>query len=76
VALEQHALAVDERLVAVAALPARVRPEPLDTIAAAVDALEAAVASLATAGPNLGQRTGLDQAMAQVEQRVAELAEG
>ena len=76
VSLEQHALAVDEHLVAVAALPARVRDEPLATVAAAVDAVEAAVASLATAGPTLTQRAGLDQAMAQVEARVAMLAEG
>jgi hypothetical protein len=76
VSLEQHALAVDERLVAVAALPEGVRAEPLGTVAAAVDAVEAAVASLATAGPGLDRHSGLDQAMAQVEARVAQLAEG
>jgi hypothetical protein len=76
VSLEQHALAVDERLVAVAALPAGVRAAPLAGVAAAVDALEGAVASLASAGPDLTRHAGLDQAMAQVEQRVAELAQG
>lgn len=76
VALEQHALAVDQRLVAVAALPERVRAEPLAAVAAAVEAVESAVASLATTGPELDRRTGLDQAMLEVEQRVALLAEG
>jgi hypothetical protein len=76
VSLEQHALAVDERLIAVAALPEGVRAEPLRTVVAAVDAVEAAVASLASAGPDLDRHAGLDQAMAQVEQRVAELAQG
>lgn len=76
VSLEQHALAVDERLVAVAALPEGVRAEPLRSVAAAVDAVEAAVASLASAGPDLERPQGLDQAMAQVEERVAQLAQG
>ena len=72
VSLEQHALAVDERLVAVAALPERVRDEPLAGVSAAVDAVEAAVASL-VAGPAPEARSGLDQAMAEVESRVAAL---
>jgi hypothetical protein len=76
VSLEQHALAVDERLVAVAALAETVRAEPLRTVADAVDAVEVAVASLATAGPGLERPDGLDQAMTQVELRVAELAQG
>ena len=73
VSLEQHALAVDERLVAVAALPERVRAEPLATVAAAVDAVEAAVVSFA-AGPE--GRSDLDRAMAEVEDRVAVLEQG
>lgn len=76
VSLEQHAVAVDERLIAVAALPEGVRTEPLRTVIAAVDAVEAAVASLASSGLDLDRHAGLDQAMAQVEQRVAELAQG
>ncbi len=73
VALEQHALAVDERLIAVAALPERLRAEPLGTVAAAVDAVEGAVASFVT-GP--AQRDGLDRAMTEVADRVALLQEG
>jgi len=76
VSLEQHALAVDERLVAAAALPERVRAEPLAVLAAAVDAVEAAVASLRTGGPEVDRRSGLDRAMAEVQQRVAELPPG
>ena len=76
VSLEQHALAVDERLIAVAALPERVRAEPMAGVAAAVDAVEVAVASMATAGPEPERRSSLDQAMADVEERVALLAEG
>lgn len=68
--LEQNALAVDERLVAVAALPESLRSEPLATVGAAVDAVEAAVASL-VAGPAVVERTGLDRAMAEVQDRVA-----
>lgn len=67
VSIEQQALAVDERLIAVAALPERVRAEPLAGVAAAVDALEAAVASMA------GGRGALEGAMAEVETRVAQL---
>lgn len=73
--LEQQALGVDERLVAAAALPERVRAEPLARVASAVDALEVAVASLGEASPALGTRTALDDAMAEVTERVALLAE-
>ena len=72
VSLEQHALTVDERLVAVAALPERVRVEPMASVAAAVEAVEAAVASL-VAGPGPEARPGLDRAMAEVDQWVAKL---
>lgn len=77
VSLEQHALSVDERLIAVAALPERVRAEPLAAVGAAVDAVEVAVASY-VAGPAPGPegRTGLDRAMAEVEDRVAVLEQG
>jgi len=70
VALEQHALAVDDRLVAVAALPERVRAQPLVEVASAVEAVEAAVASYVS-GP--AQRDGLDRAMAEVAEKVASL---
>ena len=73
VSLEQQALAVDERLIAVAALPERVRSEPMASVAAAVDAVEAAVAAL-VAGPQ-AKRT-LDQAMVEVTERVALLEQG
>ena len=76
ISLEQHALAVDERLIAVAALPERVRAEPMVDVAAAVDAVEVAVASLASRGPEPDRRSGVDQAMAEVEERVAQLAGG
>ena len=73
VALEQQALTVDERLVAVAALPERLRAQPLMSVSDAVDAVEAAVASL-VAGPE--SRSGLDRAMAEVADRVALLEQG
>lgn len=73
VALEQHALAVDERLIAVAALPDGVRTEPLASVGAAVDSVEAAVAALVS-GP--GEPAGLDRAMAEVADRVALLQQG
>lgn len=47
--LQQQAFAVDEHLIAVAALPARVRPEPLAQVTTAVEAVEEATASLALA---------------------------
>ena len=73
VSLEQQALAVDERLIAVAALPEGVRAGPLASVADAVDAVEAAVAALVS-GP--GARSSLDQAMAEVTDRVARLEQG
>lgn len=73
VSLEQQALAVDERLVAVAALPEPVRGQPLASVSAAVEAVEAAVAKL-VAGPP--ERSGLDRAMVEVAERVAQLEQG
>jgi hypothetical protein len=49
VTIEQHALAVDERLIAAAALPERVRDEPLARVADEVAAIEDAVARVAGA---------------------------
>ena len=76
VSLEQHALAVDDRLIAVAALPKDVRDEPLAAVAAAVDAVEAAVASVVAGPPQAAERSGLDRALAEVEHRVASLEQG
>jgi hypothetical protein len=73
VSLEQQALAVDERLIAVAALPDGVRSEPLASVAAAVDAVETAVAAL-VAGPE--SKSSLDQAMTEVAAQVAQLEQG
>lgn len=70
VSLEEQAVAVDERLIAVAALPERLRAEPLAAVSAAVDAVEVAVAALVTTPAG---RTGVDQAMAEVQDRVAGL---
>jgi hypothetical protein len=77
VALEQQALAVDERLVVVASLPERTRPGQLAPVAEAVDAVEAAVASLLTAGPALdpARSADVERALADVRERVALLAE-
>lgn len=74
VSLEQHALAIDQRLIAVAALPEAVRAGPLGDVAAAVGSMEQAVASL-VAGPVPAERSALDQAMAQVGERVELLAQ-
>lgn len=46
VTLEQQALAIDDRLIAVAALPDRVRAQPLAQVEAAVRAIEDATADL------------------------------
>lgn len=73
VSLEQQALAVDERLIAVAALPERARAGPMASVAGAVDAVEAAVGAL-VAGP--GEQAGLDRAMAEVADRVSQLQQG
>ena len=73
VSLEQQALVVDERLIAVAALPEPVRAQPLASVATAVDAVEAAVAAFAV-GPEAG--SGLERAMADVADRVAQLKQG
>ena len=73
VSLEQQALAVDERLIAVAALPEGVRAAPLASVSAAVDSVEAAVARL-VAGP--ADREALGSAMTEVADRVASLEQG
>jgi hypothetical protein len=74
VTLEQHALTVDQRLVAVAALPERLRAEPLAAVTAAVDALEQAVASLASARAG-SDAHALEAAVRDANERVALLAD-
>lgn len=73
VSLEQQALAIDDRLVAVAALPERVRADALESVGVAVEALEAAVASMASGASEDAGRVALQEAMAEVEARVARL---
>ena len=75
VSLEEQAVAVDERLIAVAALPERVEAEPLAGVAAAVDAVEGAVAALASPAAS-ASHDGVEQAMAEVRDRVALLEQG
>jgi len=72
VSLEEQAVAVDERLIAAAALPEGVRAEPLARLAPAVDAVEVAVAALVTAP----ERGGVEQAMADVRRRMEGLELG
>lgn len=84
VELEQQAMALDEQLVATAALPLHVRAEPLARIVAAVESVEQAVAELArtsaeetaarlrTALEDIRIRTGL---VAQARAALEELAD-
>lgn len=62
-ALEQEALAIDEHLVAVAALPERVRTEPFQRVEVAVRALETAVAELASRKPETAAADAVDDAL-------------
>jgi hypothetical protein len=72
-ALEREALAIDEQLVAAAALPQRVRDEPLRQVATAVESVEATVADVVLLrGP---ERTSTDAAIEQVRTRLALVAE-
>lgn len=74
-ALERQALTIDQRLVAVAALPEHLRADSMAAVVGAVEAIEAAVASLATAAAGPGDGAGLGAAVARVNERVALLAE-
>jgi hypothetical protein len=68
-ALEREALAVDDRLVAAAALPKGVRDEPLAQVTAAVEAIEQAVADVVgLRGPGAA---ATEQAIAEVRTRLA-----
>lgn len=73
--LEQHALTVDEQLVAVAVLPERVRGEQLALVVAAVDAVEAGVAALTASRQGQLEPAKIDDALARLNERVALLAE-
>ncbi len=68
-ALEREALAIDEQLVAAAALPARVRDEPMAQVTTAVESVEAAVAEVVLLrGP---ERSSSQEAIEQVRTRLA-----
>ncbi len=67
--LQQQALAVDQRLIAAAALPKSRRQEPLSQIDKAVAAIEDAVASVVDLrGPSL---ESVEQGIADVRTRIA-----
>lgn len=72
-ALEREALAVDDRLVAAAALPAKVRDEPLRQVGSAVEAIEGIVADIVLLRGPVGDRT--EQSIEQVRTRLALVAE-
>ena len=68
-AIQREALAIDDRLVAAAALPKSVRDDPLAQVAQAVEAVEQAVAELVTLrGPGAGDTV---QALDAVRTRLA-----
>lgn len=72
-ALEREALAIDDQLVAAAALPPRVRDEPLRQVATAVESVEATVAEVVLLrGP---ERASTAAAIEQVRTRVALVAQ-
>lgn len=79
-ALQREAVAIDEQLVAAAALPPRVRDEPMRQITQAVESVEAAVAEVVLLrGPEHdSSREAIDQVrtrLALVEEARAELAD-
>lgn len=78
VELDRYAVALDERLVAVAAVPESVRAPALDRVTADIEALESAVGALNTqvagGGPAMGDAVrSLSQRMAQLDEARAEL---
>jgi hypothetical protein len=70
---EREALALDERLVAVANLPAPSREDPLKRLAAGVETLESAVAEIVSWSPATGGE--LTAAVADATERLAAIAE-
>ena len=73
--VEREALTIDERLIAAATLASPHRERVIATLGPAVDGLEAAVASMATLPPTSDGQSALDEAVAQVQARLAALAE-
>jgi hypothetical protein len=74
-ALEQKALDVDEQLIAVAALPERVRGDQLALVEAAVDAVEAGVAAVTASSAGALEPAKIDDALAAITERVKLVAE-
>lgn len=74
VALEQQALALDERLVATAALPAHLKADPLAQVTEAVDEVERTVADLATTSA-ADARPALEAALEDLRMRTTLLSE-
>lgn len=69
-AIEDLARAVDRQLVAVAALPERVRPAPLAQATAAVEAVEDAVGRVAANELGAGGTAAVESALASVQERL------
>jgi hypothetical protein len=70
---EREAIAIDERLVAVAALPEPSRQDALKRLTAAVESLEQAVAEIVSWSPSTGLE--LTAAVADATERLAMIAE-
>jgi hypothetical protein len=75
IAIERLALTVDEQLVTVAALPERVRAQPLAQVTAAVEAVEDGVAKVAANELAAHGSTAVDAALATLQERVELLAQ-
>jgi len=73
--IEQAALALDDRLVAAAALPGPHREERIAALAPAVEALEQAVSSMSALPSGTAERGAMDQAVADVQVRLEALAQ-
>ena len=74
--VEQAALALDDRLIAAAVLPGPHRADGIAAVTGAVEALERAVASMsALPAGAANDPAGLDQAVADVQVRLAALAQ-
>ena len=73
--IEQTALAIDERLVAAAALPQGHREPAVASITAAVESLEHAVASMSAVPADSSAPTALDTAVQEVQIRLDALAQ-
>ena len=75
VTLEEQVAAIDEQLVAVAALPERVRADPLARVEQQVVLVEQAAADLAAAGASpVGEPAALEQQVQDVSRQLDELA--